>query len=271
MEIQKDDLEGITISSNNRAKGTARDIPDPLKRLVRQRCGYGCVICGLPLYEYEHMEGWAIVKRHLPEEITLLCDQHHKEKTNHWLPIEKVKYFNEHPINMSKKHTKPWEFHYYGFNAEVSMGSNTFKMDNLLEFTPVVLDGEPIIRITNENGNILIFFKFMSPEGKTLLHIENNEVIFSTENWDVEIIGKRLKIRKGLRKIILDITFSPPNKIDINHANITMRDSEFIISNIGMEYKGVRVGFRGCSWTNFPIGVAMGINLPEQAGCRLGF
>src|SRR5207248_2332597 len=32
-----------------------------MKREIRQRCGFGCVLCGRPLYTYEHMEGWARV------------------------------------------------------------------------------------------------------------------------------------------------------------------------------------------------------------------
>ena len=59
----------------------SRNIPLPVQREIRQRCGFGCVICGMPLYEYEHMEEWAVVQRHVADEITLLCDQHHREKT----------------------------------------------------------------------------------------------------------------------------------------------------------------------------------------------
>ncbi|WNG79930.1 hypothetical protein C6A86_016810 [Mycobacterium sp. ITM-2016-00316] len=56
-------------------------IPDPMKREVRQRCGFGCVICGHPIYEYEHMDDYAVVKRHGVANITLLCDGHHRLKT----------------------------------------------------------------------------------------------------------------------------------------------------------------------------------------------
>lgn len=31
---------------NINKQGISRDIPDPIKRDVRQRCGFGCVICG---------------------------------------------------------------------------------------------------------------------------------------------------------------------------------------------------------------------------------
>jgi hypothetical protein len=74
-------------------------IPYEIKREVRQRCGFGCVICGSPLYEYEHMEGWAVVHRHVAEEITLLCDKHHSERTKGLLPKEDVVKANNNPYN----------------------------------------------------------------------------------------------------------------------------------------------------------------------------
>ncbi|MGU5889575.1 hypothetical protein, partial [Aeromonas hydrophila] len=80
----------------------SRNIPLPIQREVRQRCGFGCVICGMPLYEYEHMEEWANVKRHVAEEITLLCDQHHREKTGGLLPKEVVRDANKNPFNLRK-------------------------------------------------------------------------------------------------------------------------------------------------------------------------
>ena len=56
-------------------------IPQPMQRAVRQRCCFGCVICGQPLYEYHHMVPYAEVKKHEEDNLTLLCDDHHKEAT----------------------------------------------------------------------------------------------------------------------------------------------------------------------------------------------
>jgi len=48
-------------------KPTCRNIPLPIQREVRQRCGFGCVICGTLLYEYDHIltsaQGIAIVRK----------------------------------------------------------------------------------------------------------------------------------------------------------------------------------------------------------------
>jgi len=46
-------------------------ILEPMKRSVRQRCSFGCVICGLPLYEYHHMIPYADTEKHEEDNITL--------------------------------------------------------------------------------------------------------------------------------------------------------------------------------------------------------
>ena len=76
--------------ANQDERPDSRNIPLPVQREVRRRCGFGCVICGLPLYEYDHLLCWAVVQRHVAEEITLLCDQHHREKTSGLLPNDAV-------------------------------------------------------------------------------------------------------------------------------------------------------------------------------------
>ena len=61
-------------------------IPNDKMREVRQRCGFGCVICGLPIFEYDHIHGW----ENDPNTLTLLCDNHHKLKTNGLIPIAQI-------------------------------------------------------------------------------------------------------------------------------------------------------------------------------------
>src|SRR3982750_2806106 len=101
-------------------------IPDPMKREVRQRCGFGCVICGLPLYEYDHLLGWARVQRHVAEEITLLCDQHHREKTSGLLPEAPVIEANSAPFNLRTGVSRPYDLHFDGEMCSIEIGGNSF-------------------------------------------------------------------------------------------------------------------------------------------------
>src|SRR4051794_32123878 len=83
-----------------RAMTAARPwMPADIKRAVRQRCGYGCVRCGLPLYDYDHLEGYANLPRHVASELTLLCPNCHDQKTKGLLPNEAVRRANDDPLN----------------------------------------------------------------------------------------------------------------------------------------------------------------------------
>jgi hypothetical protein len=55
-------------------------IPEDIKRIVRARCGYGCVMCGAQPYDYDHIEEYEIVKCHEANNLTLLCKHHHGEQ-----------------------------------------------------------------------------------------------------------------------------------------------------------------------------------------------
>ncbi|MDF4597610.1 hypothetical protein P3486_22635 [Vibrio parahaemolyticus] len=215
----------------------SRNIPLPSQREVRQRCGFGCVICGLPLYEYEHMEEWAVVKRHVADEITLLCDQHHREKTGGLLPIEVVRAANKSPYNLREGNSKPYNLHFAGTEATVEIGSNSFTCRDKgygTAMVPVSVDGTPLIGLILADGhlllNLVVFDEFNSP----VLHIKNNQLIYSTSPWDIQLVGKKLTIREAHKKILFEIEFYPPNRVVINRGRLLRNGVEILIrpSNI---------------------------------------
>lgn len=215
----------------------SRNIPLPIQREVRQRCGFGCVICGLPLYEYEHMEEWAVVKRHVADEITLLCDQHHREKTGGLLPIEVVRAANKSPYNLREGNSKPYNLHFAGTEATVEIGSNSFTCQDKgygTAMVPVSVDGTPLIGLILADGhlllNLVVFDEFNSP----VLHIKNNQLIYSTSPWDIQLVGKKLTIREAHKKILFEIEFYPPNRVVINRGRLLRNGVEILIrpSNI---------------------------------------
>lgn len=215
----------------------SRNIPLPIQREVRQRCGFGCVICGLPLYEYEHMEEWAVVKRHVADEITLLCDQHHREKTGGLLPVEVVKAANKAPFNLKEGNSKPYNLHFAGTEATIEIGSNSFTCkDNGYgtAMVPVSVDGTPLIGLILADGHLLLNLVVFDECNAPVLHIKNNQLIYSTSPWDIQLVGKKLTIREAHRKILFEIEFFPPNRVVINRGRLLRNGVEILIrpSNI---------------------------------------
>lgn len=112
------------------------EIPDPMKRAVRQRCGFGCVICGTPLYAYDHIIDYREVKEHKAENLTLLCDSHHREKTNGLLPLAQVQKRNASPYNIQHGVSSPYGLHLDGPRFDVLFGGNQFFEERSTQGTP---------------------------------------------------------------------------------------------------------------------------------------
>jgi len=211
---------------------TSRNIPLPIQRAVRQRCGFGCVICGMPLYEYEHMSEWAVVKRHDADEITLLCDQHHREKTNGLLPKQDVYDANSNPFNLRKGVSKPYNFHFSGTEASVNIGNNHFTCaDNGYgsQCIPLIIDSTPLIAFILADGHLLLNLVIYNEFNVPVLHIKNNHLLYTTIPWDITLIGTTLTIREAHKKILVEIEFNPPNKITINRGRLLFNGIEILI------------------------------------------
>lgn len=236
-------------------------ISNEIKREVRKRCGFGCVICGLPLYDYEHMEGWANVHRHVAEEITLLCVQHHREKTTGMLPTAKVRESNAHPINIKNGTSNPYELHFEGNAAEILIGGNSFKVeknDNFTSFQPLVIDGIPIINFTFQDERLLLNIIAFDSDNIPTLQIQDNELVYDTRAWDIKFVGRKLIINQQARDILIELEFIPPNKISINRGHLLFNGIDIKISTNKLAIQNIDAHFKSCDLINTSSGIVLG-------------
>ncbi len=204
----------------------------PMQREIRQRCGFGCVICGLPLYEYEHMLGYAKIQRHVTEEITLLCNQHHRERTSELLPIDVVIAADKNPHNLKEGVSKPYDSHYSGDECEVVVGKNKFITNdagNGVTMTVISIDDMPLLRFSLENGHLLLTLNVFNEFNQFVLQIIDNELVYSISPWDIQLVGRNLVIREGQGKFLIDIIFEVPNKITINRGRFLCNGVELFV------------------------------------------
>ena len=79
--------------------GLSRNIPEEIKRKVRKMCGFGCVVCGVGIVEYEHVEPeFKNCREHDPNNIVLLCPSCHSRVTR--------KFWNKDTIKLASKNPK---------------------------------------------------------------------------------------------------------------------------------------------------------------------
>lgn len=209
-------------------------IPNPIQREIRQRCGFGCVICGCPLYEYHHMAHYRESKRHVASEITLLCDKHHKECTNLLLTDKQIVDANENPFNLQHGVSSPYDLHFEGDEFTCVIGKNRFtsslRTKNQAVIIPISIDEIDLIYfIIESNGNIYLYVNIFDENNLSILTIIENRLAYRTNAWDIKFKGSTLTVREGDRKIFFEIKFEPPNQITISRARLLCNGVELLV------------------------------------------
>jgi hypothetical protein len=246
----------INKSSKNKF-GLERKIPESIAREVRQRCGFGCVICGLSLYDYEHFDpDFKEATAHNTSGITLLCMQCNQKRNRKVLSVETVKCANENPKSLQQGFSN--EAFDFGSNPiEIVFAGVTFiNCDHWIR-----IDGTPILSIKNPEQNhapYRLSGLFCNDVGEETLEITDNKWSVSTDNWDVECKGAKITIRKGSRDIVLVLKSDPPRKLIIERLNMYFKgiflrgDQDVLrISDDGITW----IEFQDIVTENFPVGI----------------
>jgi len=224
------------------------EIPSEIKRCVRERCGYGCVICGAQPYDYDHIIEYEEVKCHEAGNLTLLCKHHHGEKTLKNLPREIVEKANLNPFNLISENTTSRTLYYAGRSIEVRIGGNVFVYENMVEgfsFVPIQIDEESIISFKYEKENLLLSFRAFDRENNQIVEIFENEISHTTSVWDAEWKANKLTLREGNGRFLLRMKFEAPNILTIdkgyfhfNHTDLLLDHELLFLGNTGARIHG---------------------------------
>ena len=68
----------------------------------------------MPIFDYDHMIPWSAEKQHRIDNITLLCPNHHAEKTKGLIDTETIIAANKNPRNKQSGMTSPYQLRFNG-------------------------------------------------------------------------------------------------------------------------------------------------------------
>lgn len=185
-----------------------RNIPEAVKRQVRQACAFGCVICGMPVFEYDHVQDFADVRSHDPDNIALLCPNHHRDKTSGRLSREPVAASRAHPFNAGRALSES-----YGLQAapriRICFGSNCGEGPSDENNHPLLwINGESFLTIHREGSTYTYSARITDEDGALLLVIERGAVAVATGVWDYRYEGREVSIRRASGDILFDATIA---------------------------------------------------------------
>lgn len=186
----------------------SRDIPEDIKRAVRQRCGYGCVLCGAAIIEYEHIRPeFAKARQHDVEGIALLCPNCHSKKTRNFLSARRIL------EAMGKPAAKQSGFAFSELESSAAHPYVVFAGLTLTRCaTPVEIRGLPVLRIEPAEctgGPYQLSASFFDSAGRRSLFIRQNEWKVFTDSWDVEATGGRITVRAAPGEVALSLKLDP--------------------------------------------------------------
>lgn len=198
------------------------NIPAAMKREVRQRCGFGCAICGCPVYDYEHIEGYETTG-HRVDAITLLCPTHHREKTVGRLPTGAVAEANSNPFNGAGQ-LVPGHPLYFDprRQLELRIGSCHFLPHADSPSTVgLAVFGDFALGIgIDPEGRAIVDIDVRDDANRLILRVIRGEMRFARDIWDVEFVGPRLHLRRRLRDTVIDVQLdAPAGLVAVGSAN----------------------------------------------------
>lgn len=184
--------------------GLSRSVPRDVKTAVRTACGFGCVICGAVPYEYDHFKvPFSEAKAHDPDDIVLLCDKHHREKTNGLIDNDLIEAARRvAPLD------RPAHFRLSGTHTDFGVHWPTLEIEPTMH--GVVVDDQPILQFeasADELEPVLISGILCGRDAQPLCVIERNEILVRPKSvGDFFLSANRFTFRDASRKKTLQFS-----------------------------------------------------------------
>lgn len=186
------------------AHGLERRPSQAICRQLRQEAGFGCVVCGLAIGDYEHIAPeFKDATEHDPDRMAFLCIQCHGKVTRKFWSKEKIWKAKSDPYALRVGHASE-EFDIGNEWPKISIGSfHMTRCENL-----ITIDGKSVFGISppeEDGGPFRLSARFTDPDGNVLLCITDNVWEANAANWDVEASGGRILFRDSDGKAVIAI------------------------------------------------------------------
>ncbi|MFO1535590.1 MAG: HNH endonuclease signature motif containing protein [Thermoplasmatota archaeon] len=179
-----------------------RDPPEGVKLQLRQEAAFGCCICGHPIFQYHHIVEWAQEQHFRPEDMMVLCPNHHNQATAKALSTLLQRQAKANPYN--REHgLVSGQLAVEQKQLTVLLGSNTYIN------TPILLEinSRPIVAMSlGPKGTLLLDLDLYGKDGNLVARVSKNEWEARADStWDIEFRYRWLRLREAQRKISLEI------------------------------------------------------------------
>lgn len=212
--------------------GLSRYIPAATAHEIRRRSRFGCVICRSGFYQYEHINPeFNEAETHDPANICCLCGSCHDAVTRGQRSKASVlaayKNIQAKPVTEVGKPFGPIDF--YGGNAVLCIGG--------LRYSPIVQTvvkhlGQNVISVVPGQGDTpgTISAIFTDELGVPVLRLIDNAWEGSSSNWDIDVNGPRITVRRHAGAVALRLRLDPPGVVVIERLDMRLGEFHLLVS-----------------------------------------
>ncbi len=187
----------MTISNSPRPA-----IPQDVARAVRQRCGFACVACRCPIYDYDHIVPYASVSAHEAANLILLCPTCHRKKSRGLLSMDQL-LERQDVLSKSNIAGEPIDLLF----ETIDIGSNVI---DRLSGTIFSIQHFGLAMLRHDKQSLLNL-RIFAPDGQTAVEIIDNVYHVKLTSWDVESVGPRITFRASRGDVFAELFFDAQN------------------------------------------------------------
>ena len=211
--------------------GLKRYVSAQIREQIRKEAGFGCVICGCVLVDYEHIEPeWADAHEHNPDHMTLLCIDCHGRVTRRLISKRKVWEAKKAPKALSDGFVHDVLF-VNSDEMEIKIGNSISKNTR----TILTIHGKPIIWfeppvLPNEPSKLCAIF--YDDNGKPISFINRNQFLAFTDSGDIKSESTELSIIvSGKKRLLIDR--EGDKSLHIKRLDGSFLDTSVLLKNCG--------------------------------------
>lgn len=177
--------------------------PARVARTLRREACFGCCVCGGPIFEYHHILPYAREAHFRPEDMMVLCPNHHAEANALVLDESEQRDRKANPFNCERGFAAG-QLALKQRSTEIDLGGHCFVAD---AGEVIRVDGDVLMAIDlSATGSLLVTLRLFDHEDNLVAEVVENEWISHDPlPWDIEFRYRELKIRNAPRNIALTI------------------------------------------------------------------
>jgi hypothetical protein len=101
------------------------------------------------------------------------------------------------------------------------VGSNVTEFSGR-DVVAVMIDGVPLAGFHVVDGRGLLMMNMFDENNVPVLSVFENQLVYSVDPWDIQLVGSTLTVRMGGRDIFIRIEFHPPDRVVVSRGRLLL-------------------------------------------------